>query len=86
MASFYQVNHPMFITSGRADSRARSTGSDIIWTNDDNTIIASYNPGDLSWILTCTALVFISKLLDMTRDSQNADISLSIVIPGLGYL
>ncbi|KAK9898757.1 ammonium transporter [Cystobasidium minutum MCA 4210] len=34
-------------------------GSDVIAVTEDGSTIAAYNPGDMAWILTCTALVFI---------------------------
>jgi len=34
-------------------------GTDLIATDDNGNIVAAYNPGDMAWILTCTALVLI---------------------------
>lgn len=46
---------------GSAVSASRiANGTDIIVTyGPNNESIASYSPGDISWVLTCTALVWL---------------------------
>lgn len=46
-------------TDTSASSLLTPNGTDLIATYDNGMSIATYNPGDISWILTCTALVWI---------------------------